>query len=139
MVGAFLARTQKTQGKVVGQQYSHTSSSTKNHNFLELMLEVNQGLHKLAPDGDISNGLQQVGQQQIVVQIGAITFPLVLFWLLVHVKSTRVKKCVDTILHYFCWKLLFKLLLLRKWFMHVYGGLLYCGMLKFISVSFSKR
>ena len=36
LLGAFLARTQETHGKVVArQQYSHTSSSTKNnHNFL---------------------------------------------------------------------------------------------------------
>ena len=59
LLRAFIVTTQETQDEVVeGKKYNHTSSSTKNHNFLELMLEVNQGLHKLAPDGDISNGLQ---------------------------------------------------------------------------------
>ena len=77
----FLARTQETQGKVVeGQQYSHTISFTKNIHkepsqlslapSLLLMLQVNQGIDKWAPDQDITKGLEKITQQQFVVHLG---------------------------------------------------------------------
>ena len=70
MHGSFLATTQETRGHVVeGQEYNHTSSSTKkNHNYLIdlsfLMLQVNQGLQKWAPEQDIAKGLPYTEQYQ---------------------------------------------------------------------------
>ena len=60
MLETFLARTQATHGKVVeGQQYIHKEQSQLSlGTSLLLILQVNQGLHKWAPDQDMSKGLQ---------------------------------------------------------------------------------
>ena len=63
VLGAFLARTRETHGKDVEGPMQPQKLTNKEQSQLSsapslTMLQVNQGLHKWAPDQDITKGLQ---------------------------------------------------------------------------------